>query len=243
MQFKEKVVLARFLKRHNRFVGTVEWKGNRISVHIPNTGSLKGVLDPPQSCRIRHFTGTKRKMPWSLEMLKTDTSWVGVNTHLTNHLVREAWELKKLWSEFPFSQGEVSISPSSRIDRVFWKDRTLNKVGKGSLKNHILHFVEIKNVSMKIGPAACFPDAVTLRGQKHLEDLMNLLKQGHTCEMVYVVQREDCVEFAPADDIDREHGKKLRAAVRQGLKVSAFPCRLEASFVELLAKQPLPIRL
>ena len=243
MKFKEKVVLARFLKRHNRFVGQVEWKGARLSVHIPNTGSLKGVLNPPQPCRIRHFKGTKRKLPWSLEMLKTDTSWVGVNTHLTNHLVREAWELKRLWSDFPFSQGEVSISSSTRIDRVFWKDSTLSKVRQDSLTNHALHIVEIKNVSMKIGKTACFPDAITLRGQKHLEDLMNLLALGHTCEMVYVVQREDCVEFTPADDIDKDYGKKLRSAVRQGLKVSVFPCRLKASSVELLTEQPFPVRL
>ena len=242
MKFKEKVVLARFLKRQNRFVGTAEWEGSQITVHIPNTGSLKGVLDSPQPCRIRHFEGTKRKIPWSLEMLKTKTSWVGVNTHLTNHLVKEAWELKTLWPEFPHSQGEVSISPSSRIDRVFWKDDKLNKVSRSTLKNHSLHFVEIKNVSMKVGERACFPDAVTLRGQKHLEELMNLLKQGHTGEMVYVVQREDCKEFAPADDIDKEYGKKLRTAFRQGLKISVYPCRLKASSIELLAK-PLPVRL
>ena len=242
MKFKEKVVVARFLKRHNRFVGTAEWEGRQVTVHIPNTGSLKGVSDPPQPCRIRHFEGTKRKIPWSLEMLKTKTSWVGVNTHLTNHLVKEAWELKKLWPEFSQSQGEVSISPSTRIDRVFWKDKSLKKVTTDTLKTHSLHFVEIKNVSMKVGERACFPDAVTLRGQKHLEELMNLLKQGHTCEMVYVVQREDCKAFAPADDIDKEYGKKLRDAFKQGLKISVYPCRLKASSIELLPK-PLPVKL
>lgn len=242
MKFKERVVLARFLKRQNRFVGIAEWEGSRIKVHIPNTGSLKGVLDPPQSCRIRHFEGTKREMPWSLEMLKTRTSWVGVNTHLTNHLVKEAWELKKLWPEFPQSQGEVFISSSTRVDRVFWKNKSLSKVTRDTLKTHSLHFVEIKNVSMKMGERACFPDAITLRGQKHLEELMNLLKQGHTCEMVYVVQREDCKEFAPADDIDKEYGQKLRIAFRQGLKISVYPCRLKVSTIELLPKL-LPVRL
>ncbi|MCY4513026.1 MAG: DNA/RNA nuclease SfsA, partial [Bdellovibrionales bacterium] len=204
--------------------------------------SLKGVLETPQPCRIRHFQGTKRKIPWSLEMLKTKASWVGVNTHLTNALVKEAWELKNLWPNFPQSQGEVSINSSSRIDRVFWKDSKLNKVDKTTLKNHSLHFVEIKNVSMKVGEAACFPDAITLRGQKHLEELMGLLSQGHTCEMVYVVQREDCREFTPADNIDKEYGQKLRKAFQQGLKISVYPCRLRASSIELLTK-PLSVKL
>ena len=242
MKFKEKVVSARFLKRDNRFMGTAEYKGNQVTVHIPNTGSLRAVLEPPQPCRIRYFQGTKRKIPWSLEMLKTKTSWVGVNTHLTNYLVKEAWDLKRLWPHFSQSQGEVSINPSTRIDRVFWKDNTLNRVDKNTLKSHSLHFVEIKNVSMKVGKVACFPDAITLRGQKHLEELMGLLKQGHTCEMVYVVQREDCREFTPADDIDKEYGQKLRKAFRQGLKISVYPCQLRASSIELLA-DPLPVKL
>ena len=243
MKFKEKVVLAEFLARHNRFVGTAEYDGHKVSVHIPNTGSLKGVLNPPQPCRIRHFEGTHRKLSWSLEMLKTEAAWVGVNTHLPNHLIREAWERKQLWSDFPCSRGEVSVSPSTRIDRVFWKDTAINKITKDSLHNHSLHFVEIKNVSMKAGKTACFPDAVTLRGQKHLDDLMGLMERGHTCEMVYVVQREDCEAFAPADDIDRVYGKKLRAAFKKGLKISAYPCLLKEASIELLTGTPLSVRL
>ena len=230
MKFKEKVVLAQFLKRHNRFVGTVEWKGERVSVHIPNTGSLKGVLNPPQPCRIRHFEGTDRKLSWSLEMLKIENAWVGVNTHLPNRLIKEAWQRKQLWPDFPYSQGEVSINPSSRIDRVFWKDPAISKITKNSLQNRSLHFVEVKNVSMKVGKTACFPDAITLRGQKHLDDLVSLMEQGHSSEMVYVVQREDCKVFAPADDIDRVYGKKLRLAFQKGLKISSFPLPAESIF-------------
>ena len=243
MRFKEEMVSARFLKRRNRFVGSAEWKGDLIPVHIPNTGSLKGVLDPPQPCRLRFFKGTKRKMPFSLEALKTGSSWVGVNTQIPNVLVREVWEQKKLWTDFPLSQGEVSVSAGSRIDRVFWKDKSLLKVDRTVLKNGSFHFVEIKNVSLKIGDTACFPDSVTLRGRKHIKELVRLMEQGHTCEMVYVAQREDCKSFAPADDIDGEYGRALRLAVRRGLKVSAFPCRLTISSVRLLTEKPLPVRL
>ena len=243
MRYKEEVVSACFLKRQNRFVGTAEWKRTLVPVHIPNTGSLKGVLSPPQPCRLRLFKGTKRKIPYSLEMLKIGSEYVGVNTHLTNILVRESWEQKKLWTDFPFSQGEVSVGAGSRIDRVFWKDSRLSKVGPADLKNGSLHFVEVKNVSLKIGKTAFFPDAVTLRGRKHIKELVCLMERGHTCEMVYVAQREDCKEFAPADDIDGEYGRELRLAVRRGLKVSAFSCRLTASSVQLLTEKPLQVRL
>ena len=243
MRFKEEVVSACFLKRQNRFVGSAEWKGSLVPVHIPNTGSLKGVLNPPQPCRLRFFKGTKRKIPFSLEMLKTGSAWVGVNTQITNVLVQEIWEQKKLWPDFPFSQGEVIVGAGSRIDRVFWKDKNLFKVNQEALKSGSLHFVEIKHVSLKVGDTACFPDAVTLRGRKHIKELVHLMERGHTCEMVYVAGREDCKGFAPADDIDEEYGRALRRAVQRGLKVSVFPCRLTASSIQLLPGVPLPVQL
>ena len=242
MKFKERILTTHFLKRQNRFVGTAKGKNGVIPIHIPNTGSLRGVLCPPQPCRIRHFKGAKRKLPYSLEMLKAQNAWVGVNTHLPNRLVQEAWEQKRVWTRFPFSQGEVTVSPSCRIDRVFWKDPGLSKFNSSALKSHSLHFVEIKNVSLKEETTALFPDSPTLRGKKHLKELMALMNQGHTCEMVYVAQREDCTNFSPADHIDREYGILLRKAVDQGLKISVFPCRLTASSVTLLPR-PLPVKL
>ena len=242
MKFKEKIVSATFLKRKNRFIGIVKSKNKNITVHIPNTGSLKSVLSPPQPCRIRYFENTNRKIPWSLEMLKTKTSWVGVNTHLANSLIKEAWESKQLWSKYPCSQGEISLPSGTRLDRVFWKEKSIVKISKESFHQMPLHFVEVKNVSFKIKNQACFPDAVTLRGQKHLEELKWLLEQGHSCEMVYVVQREDCKAFAPADEVDPDYGKKLRQAFKKGLQISAFPCQLKRDSIKIMPKR-LPIKL
>ena len=87
-----------------------------------------------------------------------------------------------------------------------------------------------------------FPDAVTERGQKHLQEMMDLMEQGFTCEMIYVIQREDCTEFAPADHIDPEYGRILREAVKKGLRVSALPCRLSPTEIVLKAKL-LPLKL
>ena len=239
MKFPRQLVKAEFLKRENRFVGQVKWKGKTIPVHIPNTGSLKGVLDIPQPCRISFSEKEGRKIPWTLEMLKVSSCWVGVNTHTPNKLVEEAWRQKKLLPEYPFSQGEVTVSEASRMDRVFWKAKGMKKVSRVLFDKEIFHFVEVKNVTLAQGDTALFPDTVTLRGRKHLLELESLLSRGHSCEMVYIVQREDCKYFRPADDIDKEYGKILRKVIKQGLQVSVFPCFLSSKAVELKADCPL----
>lgn len=240
MKFKEKVMEAVFLKRENRFVGWVQWRGKRIPVHVPNTGPMKGVLAPPQPCRISCSQNKNRKIPWTLEMLKTASTWVGVNTGVPNKLVEWAWREKKLWTEYPFSKGEVMVSEVSRMDRLFWKTKGLGKISRELFEKQKFHFVEVKNVTLARGDIALFPDTVTLRGQKHLLELETLLKRGHSCEMVYVVQREDCRSFQPAEDIDREYERILRQAVKKGLQVSVFPCSLSLKAIKLRTEKPLP---
>lgn len=244
MKYKDKIVKAKFIKRENRFIGKVLWKGEELIVHIPNTGSLKGVLEKtPQDCRICLVSGTKRKIPWSLEMLKTQGTWVGVNTHKTNNLVAEAWEKGLCFQKYPYSQGEVKISSASRIDRVFWKNKISEKIQPELFKVYKFHFVEIKNVTLAISSKALFPDSPSERGRKHLQELKKLLKQGHTCEMVYVVQREDCSTFAPADTIDPLYGKEFRSCLKAGLKVSVFPCKMGSNSIELDPKHPLKLKI
>ncbi len=105
-----------------------------------------------------------------------------------------------------------------------------------------MHLVEVKNVSLGLDGRAMFPDSVTERGQKHLKDLMNAIDQGHTAEIIFVIQREDCRSFSPADDIDAEYGKLLRKAVQKGVKVSPYACRLTSESIELVPKL-LPLKL
>ena len=179
-------------------------------------------------------------------MVKSPTSWVGVNTARPNKLVRELWDTSTVntWKSFDRIQSEVKISDSSRIDFVMWNSKNfgegrLIKPNFKKLKGPF-HFVEVKNVSLEEKGVARFPDSVTLRGQKHIDELVKLIKLGHSAELLFVVQREDCRSFSPADDIDPEYGKKLRKAFSLGLKITALPCQMDMAEIILKVK-PLPV--
>ncbi|MCJ8276639.1 MAG: DNA/RNA nuclease SfsA, partial [Bdellovibrionales bacterium] len=205
MRFEETLQEGRFIKRYKRFFTDIEFNGKTIVAHCPNTGSMKGLKNEGSPCLFSTTDDPKRKLKHTLQAVKTPTSWVGVNTGLPNKLVMELFKENPLkhWKKFDSAQAEVKISDKSRIDMVLWNSKDRD-VKKWSLKNLTppLHLIEIKNVTLAEDGVAMFPDAVTTRGQKHLDEMMELMEKGYTCEMVYVVQRQDCKRFKTADEID-----------------------------------------
>jgi sugar fermentation stimulation protein A len=144
-----------------------------------------------------------------------------VNTHRSNLLVWEVWEERRnpAWLEYTEGFREVKINSETRLDF------------KWTAKSRPDHYVEVKNVTLKAGECAQFPDAVTTRGQKHLQVLMDLVKKGATAEIVFTVQREDCTAFSPADDIDPDYGKLLRKAATSGVQISVWPTTITSQAV------------
>jgi len=118
----------------------------------------------------------------------------------------------------------VKINQETRLDFLFENKKTKR-------------YVEVKNVTLAEKDTAYFPDAVTERGQKHLKELMSLIEDGHEAEIVYVVQRSDCVQFSPADDIDPEYGKLLRQASHKGLIISAYQVDIRPNEIALTTKK------
>jgi len=240
-----------FLKRYKRFFADfIDDQGQQQVAHLPNTGSMRGLLTPHCLCRFTPATDPKRKLRYTLEMLKTETSWVGVNTQVPNKLVFSSWQDQLIphWKRFKFAQREVKISPESRIDMVLHPGlepgiKKITTKNFSILKESTqLHFVEIKNVTLcepHLNGVALFPDSVTTRGQKHIIELMKLLDQGHTCEMFYVVQREDCHQFQVAQHIDPTYGELLKKAYHKGLIVTAYSCSMNKDGVQL--RKPLDI--
>jgi sugar fermentation stimulation protein A len=246
MKFENPLIEGVFLKRYKRFFADILLGDQTVVAHTPNTGSMKGCSDPHSACLVSPATNPERKLRYTLEMIRTAKSWVGVNTGTPPTLVRELFASKTVphWKNFDGFQAEVKINAQTRLDGALWKSAEQKNVKKGKLTKleAPLHFFEIKNVSLAENGVAMFPDAVTERGQKHLQEMMDLMEQGFTCEMIYVIQREDCTEFAPADHIDPEYGRILRKAVKKGLRVSALPCRLSETEIVLQAKS-LPVNL
>jgi len=237
MKFDLPVHEGTFEKRYKRFFADIQWKDETITAHVPNTGSLKGCLDPGQACRFSVSDDPKRKLPYTLLMVKTPKSWVGVNTGLSNHLVWEAFQKGRLWKSFKGGQKEVKISDKSRIDMVVWKPSEAvpadTKIKQEDFSEGKFHFIEIKNVTMCENGIAMFPDAVTTRGQKHIDEMVELMEQGHSAELVFTIQRQDADVFRPAEHIDPVYSQKLRDAKKKGLKVTALVCKMNKSSVEL----------
>ena len=230
MKFKSKLLEGVLLQRYKRFFADVEYKGEKITIHVPNTGSLKGVVekDQKQKCWFSLHGDETKKLKGTLEAVQaTNGTWVGVNTSNPNRVVQEAIQnaIDKNkshfdhWSKYSFYKSEFKISKETRLDGVFCSSEDDLENAKAKK-----HFIEIKNttyVGIQNGKLiAKFPDAVTERGQKHIKEMMKLIEQGHKAELIFTVQRNDVKGFAPAEEVDPEYAKLLNQAIKKGLIVS-----------------------
>lgn len=237
MQFTERVREAKFVKRYKRFFADVLIDGKVVVAHVPNTGSLKTCLFENAPCIVTETDNPARKLKATLHFIQTPSGWAGVNTALPNLIVNEAVAAKLIpeWATYPVHKPEFKISKESRIDLVLAKSME-------HLKNQKeLHFIEIKNVTYAEDGIASFPDAETTRGQKHLKELMKLKEDGHTAEILFVVQRQNVTKFRPADEIDAEYGRLLREAKSKGVVVRALACNIDPSKGVTLTATPLTL--
>lgn len=223
MKFKDPVFEGRFLRRYKRFFADFELDGRVETAHVANTGSLRGLIETEKPCLVTFNDSPTRKLKYSLQALQAPESWVGVNTALANTLVKEAFEQQRIdhWAHYKNLQAEIKISKETRLDFKL-------SLGPGADL-----FVEVKNVTWGEHGTAFFPDAVTSRGAKHLEELIELKKQGHDAEMVFVVQRTDCKIFRPAQELDKKYAAGLRAAHSAGVRISVFQVKFEKDGISL----------
>lgn len=221
------LLTGRLLRRYKRFLADVALEdGGTVTAFCPNSGSMRGLVEPGAAAMVSESSNPHRKTRHTLEMLKSGGTWVAVNTLLTNRLAYELLANGLLpLRGFDEIIREVTVG-DSRLDFV---------LVKGKRKTYL----EVKSVTMRVGEQAQFPDAVTSRGKKHLEALMELRKQGHGAAMLYIVQRGDCRCFAPARDIDPAYAKALDEAVKKGVKI--FACGLEVEPHGIYLKGAMPL--
>jgi sugar fermentation stimulation protein A len=224
MLFNQPLQPAKLLRRYKRFLADVELPdGTQLTVHCPNTGSMLGCNEPGLPVMISRSDNPKRKYPHTLEMVKGDGGWVGINTSLTNKLVREALEagLFPELGQFDTIRPEVKTG-NSRLDFL---------LSNGSE----LTYLEVKNCTMARGNIALFPDAVTARGTKHLEELMRLHTEGFRTALIFCIQMGGVTSFTPAADIDPLYAETLAEVVSKG--VLALACRAEVTPEEIVVKE------
>lgn len=232
MIFDQKLLSGKLRRRYQRFFAEVELQnGEYITAHCPNTGSMRGLLEPGLGVYVSCSNNPRRKLAYTLELVDVNTSLVGVHTGRANHLAKEAitagWIPQLLG--YKTVRREIRYSQNSRIDFLL-EDPAAQRCC----------YVEVKSVTLKEGAAACFPDAVTIRGAKHLDDLITTARPpGQRAVMLYLVQREDCQYFTPADGIDPGYGAKLRAAAEKGVEMLAYACQVSPQGIQV--NQPLSI--
>lgn len=216
MIFNQTLKPAKLLRRYKRFLADVELQdGTQLTVHCPNTGSMLGCNEPGLEVMISRSDNPKRKYPHTLEMVRGEKGWVGINTSLTNKLVREALEagLFPELGQFDTIRPEVKTG-HSRLDFLLSHSSDLT-------------YLEVKNCTMARGDIALFPDAVTARGTKHLGELLRLHQEGHRAALIFCIQMTGVTSFAPAADIDPLYAETLAAVVSQG--VLALACQAEVT--------------
>jgi sugar fermentation stimulation protein A len=232
MLFSAPLTRGTLVRRYKRFLSDVVLDGGEeVTAHVANSGAMTGLSDPGIEVWLSHSSKPSRKLAWSWELARIDGGLVGINTGHPNAIAAEAI----LAGTIPELAGYASLRrevPYGRNSRI---DLLLEGPDRPTC------FVEIKNVHLKRGDAAQFPDAVTARGTKHLAELEDMVAAGHRAVMLFLVQREDCRYFIPAEDIDPVYARALRRAVGAGVEAFCYSCRL--SLEGIVVDSPLPLRL
>jgi sugar fermentation stimulation protein A len=223
MNFENKLISGLFIKRYKRFFTDIKLKNKIITAHCPNTGSMKGLLNKNNKVWVTESLNLNRKLKYTLQIIEEKNSKVGVNTHLTNKIVFDALE-KNLIKDFDKNikiTKEKVFSVDTRFD--FYLENVNNR-----------SFLEVKNVTLKRrDKIAEFPDSVTSRGTKHLNELINAKKKGFGAYLLFVIQREDCNKFEIAKDIDPVYSKTLIKAIKHNVKVLCYDCKFSSKGIIL----------
>lgn len=221
MKFKS-LIKGKLIKRYMRFLADVELEnGEKVTAHCTNTGSMKSVNVPGAEVLLSPVNDPKRKTKFTWEMIKINDQWAGVNTSNANKLAFE-WVSN---NEIPGLKNLQNL----RTEKKFGDSR-FDIYGHDGAKQV---WMEVKNVSLKEGDFALFPDAVTTRGQKHLKTLMQVIDEGHRAAMIYVIQRSDINQFAAAKEIDSDYTRLLEEAQQKGVEVYACQAMLSETKIEL----------
>lgn len=222
------LLAGRLVRRYQRFFAEVELTDGRVvTAHTPNTGSMKQCAVAGHRVLLSTSANPARKLPYTWELVEVNGHWVDVNTQRANRVVEEGLRNGAI---APFAGGTVRPEfpwGTSRFD--FLVERRDERV-----------LLEVKNVTLCCEErVACFPDAVTERGQKHLRELLQAKSEGWRAAVLFLVQRGEATAFTPADAIDPEYGRLLREAVKGGVEALAY--RTLVTPMEVKIDRALPV--
>ena len=222
MKFTNSLIKGKLLKRYKRFFADIKVNNKIITAHCPNTGSMQGLIDKGNDVLLTEHDDPKRKLKFTLEIIKANKRYVGVNTHRANKIVNHGLE-NKLISEFKTVKNikpEFKFSDDTRFD--FLCDNYL---------------IEVKNVTLfRENDIAEFPDAVTSRGTKHLNMLIKSIKKRYKPYVLFLTQIQNINNFRIAKDIDQSYFENYKKAKKAGVKFLAYRCTLSSKEIKIEKK-------
>ena len=225
LPFMQNGVLVR---RYQRFLADIQLPdGSIFTAHTPNTGSMKQCAVAGARVLFSRSDNQKRKYSHTLELIEVNNSWVDINTQRSNKVVAEALQLGSIDGLAGFDIFPEQKLGDSRIDFMLQKgDQRL--------------WLEVKNVTMMGSEVcACFPDAPTERGRRHLQELLAAKQQGDRAAILFLIQRAEAELFSPAADIDAAYAQLLRTVLKNG--VEPYACRTATTPEETSIAQRIPV--
>ena len=232
MDFTTPLIPARLIKRYKRFLADARLEdGTEITAHCANPGSMMGLKEPGTKIWLEPNDDPKKKLKYGWRLVDhEDGHFTGVDTSVPNRALKAslmAHEIPELAS-YPTVRSEVKYGQNSRIDFLLSGD------GPDL-------YVEVKSVTLsRQTGCAEFPDSVTARGTKHLNELVEMVKSGHRALMFYLVQRTDADHVTLAEDIDPTYAAAFDAGRAAGVEVLAYDCQISPQSITL--GKPLPFR-
>ncbi len=214
------------LDRYKRFFADVELEdGRRVTAHVPNTGRMTGCWAPGAPVQLSHSDNPRRKLEWTLERVDMGGGWIGVNTHRVNAVVAEGIATGAVPALSGYASLRREVTPealpgSSRLDLML-DDGPAERA-----------YVEVKNVTLLLGDALCFPDAVTVRGRKHLYELARLRALGFRAVILFALNRPEGSFFRAAEEVDPGYAGALREVAGEGVEVIALRLRHTPTAIE-----------
>jgi len=226
MNFENKLIPGQFIKRYKRFFVDIKIKEKTITAHCPNTGSMYGLLKKGNKVWVTKSDNPNRKLKYTLQIIEDKKSKVGVNTHLTNKIVYHALK-NNLINEF---DKKIQVKPETKFGTNTRFDFLITQ-------KKFKAFIEVKNVTLsRIKNLAEFPDAVTSRGLKHINELLKASNMGYKIFILYLIQRNDCKLFKIAEDVDPEYSNSLIKAVKKKLNILCYDCKFLTKGIKLNKK-------
>jgi len=225
MQYPE-LFKGKLIKRYKRFLADIILEsGEQITAHVPNSGAMTSCIEENCPVWVSFHDNPKRKLKYTLELTQMGEYLICTNTGVANKISIEAIH-NGVIDEL---QGYSSLKPEQKYGQNSRIDILLENENEKC-------YVEVKSVSLKTGSTLAFPDSVTSRGTKHLNELRDMVKEGHRAVMLYIIQRTDVAPFRLANEIDSKYAVTFEEVTKEGVEVLVYQSSINHDEINVFKK-------